>query len=187
MLPDMLRRFFRYLNRYFMVPLFRLGFGPLFGNPITGYIMVIKTIGRKSGQVRFSPVNYAIRNGSVYCLAGWGKVSDWYRNLQANPAVELILPGQAVSGQAETVEDPAEKRIIARQVLKNGGAAGYFEGFDPNTIGEAELGEKTAAMVLVRIRPNGLGSGPADPGGWLWALVWGASAIWLLGLTRKKR
>lgn len=74
MSPNLLRRFFWYLNRYLMVPMFRLGLGPVIGNPLSGYIMVIKTSGRKSGITRYSPVNYAILNGSVYCLSGYGRL-----------------------------------------------------------------------------------------------------------------
>ncbi len=62
---DGVRRIFRVLNKYFMVPMFRLGFAPLMGNPISGYIMVIKTIGRKSGKTRLTPVNYAIIDGNI--------------------------------------------------------------------------------------------------------------------------
>jgi deazaflavin-dependent oxidoreductase (nitroreductase family) len=179
-LPDILRRIFRMLNRYFMVPMFRLGFGPFIGNPLTGYIMVLKTRGRKSGRTRYSPVNYTIHNGSVYCLAGWGKTSDWYRNLTAAPQVELILPGGAYSGIAETVADLDEKRIVIRQVLKNGGFAGFLEGFNPYNIPDEQLAARTTGMVLVRIHPTGLGSAAADPGGWLWILLWGGLLAWLL-------
>jgi len=42
--------FFWFLNKFFMAPLFRLGFGPFFVNPLTGYIMVLKVIGRKTGK-----------------------------------------------------------------------------------------------------------------------------------------
>ena len=188
MLPDYLRRTFRFLNRYFMVPMVRLGFGPFFGNPVSGYIMILKTKGRKTGKMRFSPVNYAIHNGSVYCLAGWGKTSDWYRNLVANPQVEQILPGGAFAGLAETVNDANEKRIMIRQILKNGGVAGFFEGYNPYTITDDQLDKKTAELVLVRIRPNGLGSGAADPGGWLWILVWGTITAWLIqgGIAKRR-
>jgi hypothetical protein len=64
-----MRRFFWFLNKYFMVPMFRLGFGPFFGNPITGYIMVLKVIGRKTGKLRYAPVNYAIMDGTSTCAS----------------------------------------------------------------------------------------------------------------------
>ena len=49
-----MRSVFRVLNKFFMVPMFRLGFGPFFGNPFSGFIMVMKTIGRKTGKMRYS-------------------------------------------------------------------------------------------------------------------------------------
>jgi len=34
-----MRRIFHFLNKYFMVPMFRLGLGFFFGNPLTSYVM----------------------------------------------------------------------------------------------------------------------------------------------------
>jgi deazaflavin-dependent oxidoreductase (nitroreductase family) len=170
-MPNGLRRIFRFFNRCFMVPMFRLGMGPFFGNPFSGYIMVIKTLGRKSGKTRYSPVNFAILNGCVYCVAGFGRASDWYRNLSAAPRVDLILPGGGVSGVCETVSDPVEQRLALRQILKNAGFAGFFEGFNPFTVSDDELLRKAGNLPVVRIRPNGLANGPSDPGGWAWISV----------------
>ena len=83
-----MRRFFWFLNKFFMVPIFQLGLGPFFGNPLTGYIMVLKVIGRRTGRLRFAPVNYAIFDGKIFCLSGYRKGSDWYRNLRARPAIQ---------------------------------------------------------------------------------------------------
>lgn len=165
-----MRRFFRFLNKIFMVPMFRLGLGPFFGNPLSGYIMVLKIVGRKTGKLRYAPVNYAIHDGRVYCMAGFGRLSDWYRNLQANPVLEAILPGGAISGKAQEVLDPAERKLMIRQILKNGGFAGFFGGFNPYRIKDEELFERTAGMPLLSIQPSGLGSGASDPAGWAW--VW---------------
>jgi deazaflavin-dependent oxidoreductase (nitroreductase family) len=164
------RLFFRFLNRFFMVPMFRLGMGPFFGNPLSGYVMVLRTVGRKTGKVRYVPVNYAIRNGSVYCLAGFGRTSPWFLNLQANPDVDVILPGGAIAGHVEEATDPAERTIVLRQLLKNAGFAAIFEGLNPYRASDEALAAKTADQPLLRIRPTGLGSGACDPGGWAW--VW---------------
>lgn len=72
-MSDVLRRFFWFLNKFFMVPMFRLGWGGLRANPFSGYIMVLKVIGRKSGKQRPTPVNYAIHQGSIWCISGGGK------------------------------------------------------------------------------------------------------------------
>lgn len=164
------RRIFRVLNKFFMVPMFRLGFGPLLGNPLTGYILVLKTIGRKSGLVRYTPLNYAIHNGEVYCVSGGRKSSDWYRNLRAHPEIEIILPGGNVYARMEEVSGPDERSLIARQVLKNAGFAGFFEGYNPWRISDDELEPKIADLPVLRFHPLGVGNGASDAGGWAW--VW---------------
>jgi deazaflavin-dependent oxidoreductase (nitroreductase family) len=168
MADEIVRRIFWYLNRFFMVPAFRLGLGPLMTNPFSGYFMVLKTTGRKSGKVRYTPLNYAIWQGCVYCMAGFGHISDWYRNLGRNPEVELILPGGALYGTASLVDDPQVHLKVARQILKNGGFAGFFMGFNPRKAPDALVAARMKDIPLICIRPQGPGNGPADPGGWGW-------------------
>lgn len=174
-----LRRLFWLLNRAFMVPAFRLGLGEFMGNPLTGYIMVVKTRGRKTGRTRYTPVNYAIIDGHIYCLAGWGRIAHWFRNLRATPRVEVLLPGRALEGTAEEVTDPQESARALRQVLKNGGFAGFLLGFNPWSAPEAVLHEKARGIPVIRIRATGVGTGAGDPGGWLWILV-AAVVAWLI-------
>ncbi len=151
-----------------MIPFFRLGFGIFMGNPITGYIMVLKTIGRKTNKFRFAPVNYAIEKGNIYCLAGFGPKTHWYLNLLSNHDVEVILPGGAHFGKAEVVTDPVEQVRVVRQVIKNAGFAGFWEGYNPFKATEKHLQKTLEKSPVLRIRPIGIGSGFADPGGWLW-------------------
>lgn len=177
-MSDLFRKIFRFLNKYFMVPMFRLGFGPFFGNPLSGYIMVLKTIGRKSGRVRYVPVNYTIYKGNIYCISGWRKVSDWYKNLHANPEIEIMLPGGTLFARMEEICDPNEKGLVARQVLKNAGFAGFFEGYNPWRISDAEFKQKTADLPVLRFQPLGVGNGPSDASGWAW--IWSFVATGIL-------
>jgi deazaflavin-dependent oxidoreductase (nitroreductase family) len=182
------RRAFSYLNRYFMVPLFRLGLGGWMGTPFGGYIMVLKVIGRKTGRTRYAPVNYAVENGSVYCLAGFGATSDWYRNVLAHPQIEVLMPGGAIAGLAEEVVDADERARMIRRVLINGGFAGFFYGYDPRTVSDERLIETTREVPVLRIRPRGIGSGASDPGGWAWIitiLVNVALVAWLVKRRQK--
>jgi deazaflavin-dependent oxidoreductase (nitroreductase family) len=167
---------------FFMVPLFRLGLGSFVGNPITGYIMVMKTIGRKTGKERYIPVNYAILDGSIYCMAGFGKGTQWYRNLRAQPNIEIIIPSGSLAGVSEDATNSEEAIVVLRKLLKNSGFAGFFAGFNPYTIADTELHEKTKDFPLVRIRPTGVGSGAGDAGGWLWilSLVVSVVVLWLV-------
>jgi deazaflavin-dependent oxidoreductase (nitroreductase family) len=185
---ESVRKGMRLINKYFMVPAYRMGLGGLISSPLAGYIMVIKTVGRKSGRVRYSPVNYAILDGSLYCLAGFGAKSDWYLNIQAaNAEVEIILPGSAIRGAAEEVTDEGERLFAARALLKNAGFAGFFAGFNPFTASDEEIQQKLQGYPLLRIRPVGIGSSPSDPGGWMWIPVFVLSAWWGMGLLRKKK
>jgi deazaflavin-dependent oxidoreductase (nitroreductase family) len=142
--------------------------------------MILKTIGRKTGKVRYVPVNYAIMNGDIYCMAGFGKGTLWYRNLQSQPNIEIITPSGPVAGVAEDATNSKEAIRILRQLLKNSGFAGFFTGFNPFAISDTELREKTKDFPLVRIRPTGVGSGAGDAGGWLWVLSLVVTVVVLL-------
>jgi deazaflavin-dependent oxidoreductase (nitroreductase family) len=186
-MENKMRHGFTYLNRYFMVPMFRLGFGPWMGTPFGGYIMVLKVIGRKTGKVRYAPVNYAIDNGNVYCIAGFGTVSDWYRNLVVNPNVEVIMPSGTIRGTAEHVTDPDERLRILRRVLINAGFAGFFYGYDPRRVTDEQLRESTHDVPVLCIRPHGIGSGASDPGGYAWILTLVSTVLFLAWLARGKK
>jgi deazaflavin-dependent oxidoreductase (nitroreductase family) len=165
---NVVRRVFWFLNRFFMVPAYRLGLAWLICNPIAGYIMVIKNTGRKSGKLYFTPTNYAILNGNVYCLSGFGRKAHWYLNLKAHPQVELLLPGRAISGIMEEVTDPEEALVVIKQVFRNAGFAGFFEGYNPHTAPDAKFKQTLEQAPVLRIVPVGIGSGPMDAGGWHW-------------------
>jgi len=182
-----LRRAFRLFNKSFMVPAYRLGLGALIGNPFSGYIMVLKTTGRKTGRVRYTPVNYALIDGCAYCLSGLGMRADWCCNVKARPRIEVILPSGTLAGMAEEVQDPDECLRAQRQILKNAGFAGFFLGFNPFTASDAELRQKCQGLPVLRIRPVGIGSSPADPGGGLWVLMTILSVLWLAGILSKRR
>src|SRR3989304_9219733 len=137
---NLMRRGFSIMNKFFMVPAFRLGLGPILGSPFGGYIMVLKTRGHKTGRWRYTPLNYAISNGNVYWIAGFGKVSHWYRNILAEPRVELILPAMAAAGKTEIVNDAAERQTVIRQVMINSGFAAFvFGGFNPYSLTDERL------------------------------------------------
>jgi len=163
--------FFKFLNRFFMVPAFRLGLGPVIGNPISGYIMVIETLGRKTGERRFTPVNYALIDGRVYCLAGFGSKAHWLLNLQAQPNAALILPGRRVYAHAMEVSDSQLRVRAARQVLINGGFAGFFFGFNPRSVDDDRLEQALEDIPVLAFDVENLDRRAGDPGGYLW-LLW---------------
>ena len=169
---NILRRVFWFLNKFFIAPMFRLGLGIFIVNPLTGYIMTLKTQGRKTGKIRYTPVNYAIMDGNVYCMAGFGRRSHWYLNLKANPNIEAILPGRAMAVQAEEVTDPEEGLLAGKLVIRNSGLAGFMEGYNPFNPPEEKLKKTLGRSPIIRLHPTGIGSSPADPQGGLWLTIY---------------
>ena len=176
-----LQRGFLFLNGGFMAPLLRSGFGWLIGNQFTGHLMLLRTRGRRTGLLREAPLGYVIRDGSVYCVAGYGEPTPWFRNLLAEPGVEVVLPTRRFHGRAEPVSDPVEwvaayRALIASFGLIGGAIVGDVRGLD-----DEALLARDHALPVVRITPTD-GSGPLvagafDPGGKGWLLPCGASLI----------
>jgi len=171
-----LRQIFKFLNRFFMVPAYRMGLGWLIVNPVSGYIMAIKNIGRKSGKLYYTPTNYAIFNGHIYCVSGFGRKAHWYLNMIANPQVELLLPGRAIWGEVEEVTDQVQALKAIKQVFKNAGFAGFAEGYNPRTAPDEKFLQTLKNAPVLRITPRGVGSSPMDAGGWHWA-AWAIATL----------
>jgi deazaflavin-dependent oxidoreductase (nitroreductase family) len=171
---ELLLRFFKQLNR-FMLAMFRLGLGGSLNAwpSVGGRIMVLTHTGRRTGIRRRTPLNYAIVDGDVYCLAGFGSGSDWYRNLLANPEVEVWLPDGWWAGSASDVSDSAARLELLRKVLIASGFAAWMAGIRPRTDPEPKFAAATAEYRLLRIsRSHGL-TGRGGPGdlAWVWPLA----------------
>jgi deazaflavin-dependent oxidoreductase (nitroreductase family) len=177
---------FKVANRWLMVPALRAGLGAVFSTPLTGSMMLLRTTGRSSGLVREAPLGYVIREGAIYCCAGFGVVTHWYRNLQADPRVEVVLPsGLAVAGLAERVTDHDEWSRVFPEYVRALGMIGRATVGDARTATPDRLDAIREQLPLVRIRPVGLASGPADPGGAQWAIVQGAITVAFLIFLRR--
>ena len=175
------RQAFKLLNR-FMHLLWRLGLGFWFRWPKAfGCIMVITHRGRKTGILRRTPVNFAIRDGDIYCIAAFGSKSDWYWNILHNPEVEVWLPDGWWEGVAEEVIEPENQTEILRQVLIASGFAAYAFGLNPHEISEDELAGLLANYRLIRIRRVAARTGPGGPGDLAW--IWQVVAILLLPIA----
>ena len=152
---DSLRKGFRIMNR-FMVSLWKLGMGRMinFWPAVVGRIMVIKHRGRKSGKEYLTPVNYAPVNGEIYCTAGFGPGSDWYRNMQANPDIELWLPDGKRKAHAEEISNSPDRLMLLRQVLIASGFAGPMFGVNPRKMNDEQLNDATKEYLLVHLIMN---------------------------------
>jgi deazaflavin-dependent oxidoreductase (nitroreductase family) len=70
-------------------------------------ILVLTTTGRVTGLPRRTPLQYEEVDGRLVVAAGWGTRSDWYRNLQAHPEVEVRIGRRRFRAIARPVSDPS--------------------------------------------------------------------------------
>ena len=73
----------------------------------SGLVLLLTTTGRKSGLPRQTRLQYEKEEGVIYVAAARGQQADWFRNILANPRVEVQLEGQSLRGLAEPITDPA--------------------------------------------------------------------------------
>ena len=180
-----LRQAFKVFNR-FMLLMWRLGLGTYGNRPeLGGSIMVLTHTGRKSGLKRRTPLNYALLEGDVYCTAGFGAGADWYRNILADPQVEVWLPEGWYAGVAEDISDDPDRLFYMRQVLIGSGFAARLAGIDPQKMSNEELAPLTQSYRLVRIRLVAPRTGAGGPGDLVW--VWPVATSVLLGMLFLRR
>jgi hypothetical protein len=146
------RAFFRFINRFIVVPAFQKGWGRIISNSLTGNIMVLGIAGRKTGRIRYTPVSYAWIGPEIYCYQGKEMKGQWYLNLLAHPEIEVLLPEGRFSGRGEEVHDSAEKLQAIRQILLCSGLNHSMYGFDPKAAADEVVREKTGDMPVIRIR-----------------------------------
>ncbi len=82
---------FKFINRWIMIPLYRINLLPLFG--IGKLFVLLYTIGKKSGKTRYNPLEYRIYNDKLLLFSSRGIKSDWFRNLKANPDKVILKIG----------------------------------------------------------------------------------------------
>ncbi len=184
----MLRKWFKRLNRWMMIPMWRLGLGRFLNiwPSVGGRLMVLVHTGRKSGLRRLTPLNYAPSPpSSVFVLAGFGSGADWYQNALANTAVEVWLPDGRWLAEAIDASDHPLRLAILRDVLISSGFAAPLAGVNPRRLSDLELDEKTADYRLLELQYRADASGTHGPGdlSWIWVA---AGALWLIDRVRRR-
>jgi deazaflavin-dependent oxidoreductase (nitroreductase family) len=187
-----LRAVINRLNRWLMVPALAAGLGQWVGTPLGGYILLLRTHGRKTGLLREAPLSYLVADGAIWVLAGFGRATNWYRNLLVAPEVDVQLPGRRVRCLAEEVEDDGVRLRIAPRLVRASGLPGALIGCNPWTAPAQRILEQLDGVPLIRLGPvdGPIAAGPDDPGGraWLWRQsVVVATALAILRLLRVRR
>lgn len=76
----------------------------------------LTTTGRVSGKVHTIEIWFALQGNIVYMLSGGGEKSDWVKNLQRLPNVQVRIRTHTFSGTAHLLEN-AQEDALARKLL----------------------------------------------------------------------
>jgi deazaflavin-dependent oxidoreductase (nitroreductase family) len=93
------------------------------GGQVTGMfggapLVLITTIGAKSGKQRTTPIVYTTDGDNVVIIASKGGAPtspDWYHNLVANPDVIVELPTEKFEARARDAEGDERDRLYRAQ------------------------------------------------------------------------
>jgi deazaflavin-dependent oxidoreductase (nitroreductase family) len=131
--------------------LYAIGLGPLQGR----FVLLLTTIGRKSGLPRVTPLQYEEVDGKYYVASARGVKADWFRNILANPAVEIRVESQRFEGVAEAITDAEQiadfLELRLRRHPRMMGAMFRAQGF-PSHPSREELEAYAAKRAMVVIR-----------------------------------
>ena len=107
-------------------------------------VLLLTTVGRKTGKRRTTPLMY-IRDGENYVITASnnGKDKDpyWYRNLKASPQVQIEVPGKRLDVSASVATQTEHEQLWPRLVSE----APFFDGYRKGT-------SRAIPMVLLRPR-----------------------------------
>lgn len=134
------------------IALYRWRLGWLLGNR---FVLLVH-IGRRSGLERravLEVVHYDPKTSEVVVMSGLGREADWYRNIQANPARELVIGRRSfVPTHRDLTEDQAVV-AVADYERRNRVVAPIIRSVLSKLLGWRYDGTEEARRRLVEERP----------------------------------
>lgn len=131
---------------------YALGLGFLQGQ----LVLLLITTGRKSGRRHVTPLQYEEENGLFHVMSARGPEADWYRNILADPRVEVQVKSRRFVGNAKPVTDTAHiARNLQRRLQHHPRLVGAIlraEGL-PTQPSLADLERYATGLTMVIIRP----------------------------------
>lgn len=107
------------------------------GGPGVLPTLLLTTIGRKSGKPRPLPLIYGEAGKSYVVIASKGGMPDhpvWFRNLEANPNVDLMVGAKSVKARARVAEGEERERLWKQLVAIYPPYADYQKNASPRVI-----------------------------------------------------
>lgn len=97
---------------------YRLGLGWMLGKRF----LLLKHIGRKSGQVRqavIEVVKIDSRNNIFYSVSGFGEAAQWFQNIMHTPNVDIQVGSRKMSACAERLSQENGETVLMEYSKKH--------------------------------------------------------------------
>jgi deazaflavin-dependent oxidoreductase (nitroreductase family) len=107
---------------------FRANSGKVGGRFEGRTLLILHTVGAKSGQERINPTAYVRDGDRLVIIASKGGAPsnpDWYYNILANPLVTVEVGTEKFQAQAEITQEPERTRLFNLMVGMMPGFADY--------------------------------------------------------------
>ncbi|MFK0152010.1 nitroreductase family deazaflavin-dependent oxidoreductase [Streptomyces sp. NPDC090499] len=131
---------------------FRANHGQLGGGFTGAPVLLLHTVGARSGAARVNPMMYLADQGRYLVFAskaGSDRNPDWYHNLLAHPAVRIEVGDDEIAVRAEELRGAERDTAFAEQARRYPGFAAYQR--------------RTRRVIpVVALIPTGEGTAPAD-------------------------
>lgn len=142
---------------------YAIGLGPVVGR----FVLLLTTIGRRSGRLRVTPLIYEKRGDLLYMASARGPSADWLHNLQANPTVYVQVGRRRFRGQASLVRDSQRAVGYLRWQLERAprafGVLMRAEGLSSQpSDDELEQLARRRPLVVIHSKPRNVAPRPAQ-------------------------
>jgi deazaflavin-dependent oxidoreductase (nitroreductase family) len=146
----------RLTNKLLIIPLYRLqilpclGFGRIF--------LIIKTIGRKTGKKRRTPVEYHWIDNIITVFSGRGDDAGWIKNIQHNPDKVWVKHGfHKFHANVTFIRGEKEKLTLFKwYVNHHGKSAKMLFGWDPkqDDLETADFSDILNIITIIQLDPK---------------------------------
>jgi deazaflavin-dependent oxidoreductase (nitroreductase family) len=97
----------------------------------------ISVTGRKSGRTISNPVWFVFEDGELYLLPVKGSDTQWYKNVQKNPAIRIDAKGAEREFKVAPITDAKQVKTVVDKFRNKYGSADvkkYYSKFDAAVI-----------------------------------------------------
>ncbi|MFW9875446.1 MAG: nitroreductase family deazaflavin-dependent oxidoreductase [Candidatus Thorarchaeota archaeon] len=146
------------LNKYLMVPFYRVKLLPILG--FGKIILILKTKGWKTGKLRKTPLEYRRYEGTIIIFSARGENATWVKNVRANPDDVSVTYGfHNFKPRIEFISNINQKLAIMKWYLTNfSKAAKVLFGWDPkiDKLETTNLSKLTNLITIVLLHKNNI-------------------------------